>query len=253
MTGILLKAALSPTHSLTQTSDLRLRNRWVVNQVVLAGLYLMTSSRHPSFWLLSCLYMMSGGSSAAWVGTLSLNLKPTGVTQKQAGWIGFYSFVTMCVSVLLTARLGDRFPRHMKWFISGLSLITAGCFLPVTMASTKLLTLSLPMLYGLVIIGVVAGGSTIPLFFELGCELTYPIGEGTANGVLNLFYHIGALTCLLAYMIPQLGRVWLNWAVVVTFAVTSPLVLLLKERHLRLEVDRSVQEDTSRVIDPSLS
>ncbi|XP_046553133.1 solute carrier family 49 member 4-like [Haliotis rubra] len=98
---------------------------------------------HPSFWLLSCLYMISGGSSAAWVGTLSLNLKPTGVTQKQAGWIGFYSFVAMCVSVLLTARLGDRFPRHMKWFISGLSLITACCFLPVTMACTKVITLSL--------------------------------------------------------------------------------------------------------------
>ena len=46
--------------------------------------------------------------------------------------------------------------------------------------------------------------AAVPLIFELGCELTYPVGEGTTNGVLTTINNLGGLVFLLVLMIPNI-------------------------------------------------
>lgn len=61
------------------------------------------------------------------------------------------------------------------------------------------------MLYVAVIGGVTALNSAVPLLFEMSCELTYPIGEGTTNGILTLMNNIGGLVFLFVLMVPSIG------------------------------------------------
>jgi len=48
-------------------------------------------------------------------------------------------------------------------------------------------------------------GASVPLFFELACEVTYPVAEGVTNLVLTLVNNIAGLIFLLIPLIPNIG------------------------------------------------
>ena len=54
--------------------------------------------------------------------------------------------------------------------------------------------------------GNVLMNSTVPLFFETACEVTYPVAEGVTNLVLTLANNIAGLVFLLIQMIPHIGN-----------------------------------------------
>jgi len=57
---------------------------------------------------------------------------------------------------------------------------------------------------------IIMGTSVIfaatPLIFELACEISYPTGEGTANGVLTLLNNLFGGIFLLIMLDPSIGR-----------------------------------------------
>ena len=62
------------------------------------------------------------------------------------------------------------------------------------------------ILYISFIMGNVIMSSTVPLFFETACEVTYPVAEGVTNLVLTLANNIAGLVFLLIQMIPNIGK-----------------------------------------------
>ena len=48
--------------------------------------------------------------------------------------------------------------------------------------------------------------ATIPLFFEMACEVTYPVAEGVTTLVLTLANNIFGLLFLFIQMIPKIGK-----------------------------------------------
>ena len=50
-------------------------------------------------------------------------------------------------------------------------------------------------------------GSTSPLYFEMACEVTYPVAEGVTNLVLTLLNNMGGLVFLIVLMIPNIGKI----------------------------------------------
>ncbi|XP_046553131.1 solute carrier family 49 member 4 homolog [Haliotis rubra] len=195
--------------------------------------------RRYQFWVLALVFGMAGGGSTAWSGVLKVNMKPTGISQDQAGWIGFYTFFVSCAAMMIVARLVDVFSRYMKWFISGVYFIAASFFAWFAVICTGLLPATLPTLYVSVISAQTALQTSIPIIFEMGCELTYPIGEGTTNGAMTLMNNAGALVFLLVLMIPNIGTVWMNWALVGAIVVSIPMLLMIRETHHRLDVDET--------------
>ncbi|XP_046553132.1 solute carrier family 49 member 4 homolog [Haliotis rubra] len=195
--------------------------------------------RRYQFWVLALVFGLAGGGSTAWTGVLKVNMKPTGISQDQAGWIGFYTFFASCAAMMIVARLVDVFSRYMKWFISAVYFIAASFFAWFAVICTGLLPATLPVLYVSVITGQTALTTAIPIIFEMGCELTYPIGEGTTNGAMTLMNSAGALVFLLVLMIPNIGTVWMNWTLVGAVSLSIPLLLMLREKHHRLDVDET--------------
>ena len=56
-----------------------------------------------------------------------------------------------------------------------------------------------------IVVGTTALYAATPLIYELACEISYPTGEGTANGVLTLLNNIFGGIFLLIMMDPSIG------------------------------------------------
>ena len=57
-------------------------------------------------------------------------------------------------------------------------------------------------LYVTMIMGSVAIGSACPLYYELACELSYPVAEGLTNGVMTWLNNVAALIFYFILMAP---------------------------------------------------
>ncbi|XP_046553121.1 solute carrier family 49 member 4 homolog isoform X2 [Haliotis rubra] len=188
------------------------------------------------FWIVCFVYGLALGVCNCWTGVIDVNLKPHGISQNVAGWIGFYGTCAGCVGSLIMARLADIFSKHMKWIILVLYILGGGFFVWFALICKGIAPASSAMLYLTVIGGVTSLSSAVPLLFEMSCELTYPIGEGTTNGVLTLMNNIGGLVFLFVLMIPNIGTMWMNWTIIGVITVCVPVLFLLKDTYKRLEL-----------------
>jgi hypothetical protein len=62
-------------------------------------------------------------------------------------------------------------------------------------------------LYVSCIAGSVMVNGAIPLFFEMTCETSYPIGEGVTTGLLTLLLNLSGSIFLGVSQIPGIGRI----------------------------------------------
>ncbi|XP_046573380.1 solute carrier family 49 member 4-like [Haliotis rubra] len=200
--------------------------------------------KHKRFLVILVAYSVPTGVFGGLGAALDMVLDGVGVSQYQAGWIGFYATVGGCAAALLMSRIADQFLRHMKMmllflFVSG----TAAC-LWLVLLRMSYIPVNLWSLYlSNILMGVFIYAS-IPLFFELGCEASYPIAEGVTVGVLTIANNVTGVIFLSVMQIPKIGVVWMPWATLGSAAVGIPLLLLFKENYTRTDID------TQRIIVP---
>ncbi|CAL1548522.1 unnamed protein product [Lymnaea stagnalis] len=193
------------------------------------------------FILIAVIYGVSLGVLNSWSSVLNVNLDPFGVSEYEAGWIGFYATVGACLLTLLVGRFADWFARQMKLFILIMFVTGACCFVVFALVLVKVIHQTDAILYATIIGGNSLLNAAVPLIYELGCELAYPTSEGAANGLLTLLNNLGGVFFLAVFMIPRVGTMWMNWALIGSIVVSIPLIVLLKSRFNRLEVDEGVQ------------
>lgn len=100
--------------------------------------------------------------------------------------------------------------------------------------------LSLVCLYISATLGGLFVNGTIPLFYELAVESTYPVAEGTTAGILTLMNNLGCLIFLLMPMFSKLKNTmhdWMNPTMAASCFVCIPVMLLFKARYRRLSID----------------
>ncbi|KAH9496080.1 hypothetical protein Btru_012685 [Bulinus truncatus] len=206
-----------------------------------SGLWSLKSKKY--FVLLAVIYGVSLGVINCWASVLNVNLSSfsfTGIDEDQAGWIGFYATVGSFAGSLLIGRFANLFARQMKLFILIMFVLSAGCFTVFALVLVQVIPCSDAILYITVIGGNTLVNSAVPLIYELGCELAYPTSEGAANGFLTYLNNVGGLIFLAVFAFPNVGTMWMNWTAIGSIVVCLPLILALKGRFNRLEVDESV-------------
>ncbi|XP_070174311.1 solute carrier family 49 member 4-like [Littorina saxatilis] len=189
------------------------------------------------FWVVALVYGVSFGVVNSWAGVLNISLSPHGISEQEAGWIGFYAILAGCVLCLMIARFADTFARVMKQFIIGLYLTSTIFFIIFALAAIKIIPSYTVIFYVTIIGGMTSLTSAVPLIFELACELAFPTGEGTTNVVLTTICNIGGLLFLFVEMIPNIGYLWMNWTLVGALGLCLPMWVFLKENYNRLAVD----------------
>ncbi|RUS90075.1 hypothetical protein EGW08_002188, partial [Elysia chlorotica] len=199
--------------------------------------------RNRDFVIISLTYGFTAGVFGAWQSVLTVNLKPAGISQDEAGWLGFYSVVSGCLASVLVGRFADRFLRHMKLFILVMYTLATACFI---VFSLELFGPMLPHSEGLLYASVICGGTLLlgatPLMFELGCEIGYPASESAANGMFALFNNLTGVTFMIPFAIPHIGTMWMNWVFVGFCLASLPLVAVVRSSFNRLNLDEEVRQ-----------
>ncbi|KAL9967772.1 hypothetical protein ACROYT_G026064 [Oculina patagonica] len=193
--------------------------------------------KNCQFWNLNVLYGATTGVFSGWGGVLAVNLLSFNLKQDTAGWIGFYANITGCVFGFIMARFADVFTGRMKLFLIFLFLGSTGSFLWFSLLCQGIIPFSRVWLYISAILGGCFINGSIPLFYELTIETTYPIAEGIPMAVVTTSNHVACLLFLGALMIPGIGTMWMNWCMVAICGGCIPLLLLFKEQYSRLELD----------------
>ena len=197
---------------------------------------------HKQFWLITLAYGAINGVSSGWSGYMEPNLQaflPESTAQDESGWMGFYGTVGGCLGGIVFGYLSDKFIGRMKTILLVLCLMSGAFYMWFSLACQKIVPNRTADLYASSIIGNIALGATIPLFYELGVETTYPIAEGITTGLLTSMNCVWSLIFLLFPEIPGMGSIWANWLLVGSCAFSFFVLLVFREQYRRMSVDLS--------------
>ena len=93
------------------------------------------------------------------------------------------------------------------------------------------------MFYVTSVVGGTCINGSVPLFYELAVECSYPVGEGLNTGAMTFSNNIFAVIFLTLPLIPHIGTSWMNWFLVASCVVCLPTMIIFKEHYRRLEID----------------
>eukprot|EP00939_MAST-03C_sp_MAST-3C-sp1_P005203 g5203.t1 len=205
------------------------------------GLEILAS--HGDFWRCAMAYGVMTGLYAGWGPLYALIMEKLGPSvaphpQRTAMWAGFFSnflgnVAGMIFGVVIDRGLGRQ---QMKRLIVAFSLFGVGIYAVFSwlMMADRL---TLPVVYVLCILGGVAINGTVPIFYELAVDCTYPVGEGLTTTVLTVVNNIAGLFFLL---LPSLGigiGSWVNVSVAVGCALSACCLCLFRGRLNRTAED----------------
>ena len=125
----------------------------------------------------------------------------------------------------------------MKTILLVLCLMSGVFYMWFSLACQKIVPNRTADLYASSIIGNIALGATIPLFYELGVETTYPIAEGITTGLLTSMNCVWSLIFLLFPEIPGMGSIWANWMLVGSCGFSFLVLLTFRDLYHRSSVD----------------
>lgn len=194
--------------------------------------------RNAQFWLLVFIYGMGTGVYGGWCSVLDLNLSQFKISQRTAGWLGFGAVVAGSVSGISLSVFADHFAGYMKLIVIALLGGATLSLTIFTLICAGILPFSKPILYLTSILGGFFVNGTIPLFFEMAVESTYPVAEGITSGFLTFSNNFLQILFYIFPMIPNFGLKWINWCTFSTCGLCIPLLLLWQQRRYRSTVDQ---------------
>ena len=161
--------------------------------------------------------------------------------EKAAHWFVFILANTrfVCLShqlFFIFFRLADRLGA-LKLLIIMLFIVATAGSLIFTLMCINIIPKSISLFYVTsVLVGSCINGS-VPFFYELAVECSYPVGEGLNTGAMTFSNNIFAIIFLSLPLIPHIGISWMNWFLVASCIVCLPAMIIFKEQYRRLEID----------------
>jgi FLVCR family MFS transporter len=162
------------------------------------------------------------------------------------------------VGGILLGRFADKFRNHKRLLV-GLLGGSAISFTLFSLVCSNIFHVSPEVTLALLFVFSAAGGfclnSTIPLFYELSIEVTYPHPEAT---VVTMLTNVNNLGCLLFLGIPSAsaGTGWMNYTLVGCLIVFTLLMgYSFETKALRYDFDRTAgakqlnDENTTNLVD----
>lgn len=200
--------------------------------------------QRKAFWAIAVCYGVITGFSGAWGSMLGPNMEnvlPESVAEQDAGYMGFWGAIAACCAGLGMGAYADS--ASMAGRKKGLLMVCCAggtvCYTLFACLCSGILNppYTLAALYATSITSALFAQASVPLFYEMAVEETYPIAEGLTTGVLTLLNNIGCLVFLAAQNIPGIGTSWMNWACVGACALPLVVLARVSEHRRRLEFD----------------
>lgn len=202
---------------------------------------------HRGFLLVAACYGASTGVYMGWSILLEDSLHALGYGQDEAGLMGFLATVVGAVGGVALGHFADRFHRF-KFLLITLYVVSAGFWTYFALACMKIVPHSLWILYTVASLGSLSVNASIPLYYELSVEQTYPLSEGTVG---NMLANSNNFFCMIFLFAPlnKVGVGWINWAIVGTCVAFGVLLLFLKEKYNRYDYDTTDDKEGKQLKD----
>lgn len=147
--------------------------------------------RHRDFLLLLAIFFVGLGAFNAVTTWIEEIVGPRGFTSEQAGFIGAAMVVGGVLGAVVLPTLSDRFRRRKPFLVVAIAGAILG-LVGVTWAQSYAMLLGSSLMLGFFLL------SAGPIGFQYGAEITYPIPEGTSNGLLLLAGQISGILFIFA-------------------------------------------------------
>ena len=168
---------------------------------------------------------------------LDVALNMIGVSQLNAGSLGFVTLIVTNLCALLLGFFSDMFKRRIKLCVISFYSISLVAF-TVFMCIYRMSKLySNALLWTTYIISAIVVWDPSPIFYELAAEVNYPVAEGISHGFIAWLNKLVELVYLGIFAIPSIGTAWINWSLLVSLLIAIPLMCLFAEHYTRLAID----------------
>jgi cyanate permease len=147
--------------------------------------------RHRDFLLLLAIFFVGLGAFNAVTTWIEQIVSPRGFTSEQAGLIGAAMIVGGVLGAVVLPTLSDRSRRRKPFVMAAIAGAILG-LVGVTWAQSYAMLLTSSLVLGFFLL------SAGPIGFQYGAEITYPIPEGTSNGMLLLVGQIAGILFIFA-------------------------------------------------------
>lgn len=177
--------------------------------LVLDGLKNIFHSKE--FILLMLIFFIGLGvfnSVTTWIEDI---LRPRGFSVFQAGITGGLMIVAGVLGAIIIPLLSDHYRKRTPFLIIAIIGATIG-LVGITFATSYWLLLASGMLMGFFLL------SAGPIGFQYGAEITYPISEGTSNGLLLMMGQISGIAFIFGMD---------SFKSTVSGSMTNPLIILI--------------------------
>jgi sugar phosphate permease len=161
-------------------------------------------------WLMIIFFIGLGVFNAVttWIENI---LSPRGLSAVQAGTTGGLMIIGGIIGALILPILSDRYRKRIPFILislAGATFSLAG----ITFASNYFIILASGAAFGFFLL------SSGPIGFQYGAEITYPVSEGTSNGLLLMMGQISGIAFIFGMD---------SFKSSVTGAMTIPLIVLI--------------------------
>jgi len=143
----------------------------------------------------------------------------------------------------------DCFKRKIKLFLMVITAVSTLLFVVLVCIEEEYIILHpnavLPVLYILCISIAICMNGVVPLYYELGVELAYPVHEGLTVAFIVMIANIGGVINQLLIQIPLLATYvqLVAWKCLVSCLISTGLLVVQKERFNRLDVETNPSGD----------
>ena len=137
---------------------------------------------------------------------------------------------------IISFRLADRLGA-LKLLLIMLFIVATAGFSVFSLICVNIIPKSMSLFYITSVVGGLCLNGSIPLFFELAVESSYPVAEGINTGAMTFSNNVYCLIFLSLPLIPNVGTSWMNWFLVASCVLCIPTMIIFKERYRRLEID----------------
>jgi cyanate permease len=145
--------------------------------LMLDGLRSLLKSR--PFWVLMALFLIGNGTFngiSTWIENI---VNPRGFGAEEAGILGGILLLGAIIGAFILPTLSDKRRKRVPFLLIGLAGAIPG-LIGVAFAQSYGVLIASVFIYGFFMV------STAPIGFQYAAELTYPVPEGTSNGMLTL-------------------------------------------------------------------
>ncbi|OWF40666.1 disrupted in renal carcinoma protein 2 homolog [Mizuhopecten yessoensis] len=197
-------------------------------------------SKMFAFWHLALAFSIPSGVYGVWSSTLDVSIHQFGISQTEAGWLGFWGNTGGTLLGILISRFADIFAKRMKLFLICIYSLSTIFYVLFTLMVIQLIPGNSALIYFTCISGGVFVTGAMPLFYEMACEGAYPAAEGVISGCITLFLNLTGSFVLLLSLIPNIGTAWMNWAMVSSVAAAVLLMATFDEQYRRSKADATI-------------